>query len=218
MPRVSRASALAALILIAGCADRPDPVSPGDPPPPTTSSARQVDDASARARHERLARLVAVAMRDEGFRAQIHDALRRSSQREGKVHLQALLGANGGRARAQLARANLVLLITDWSQDWKTEETALLQAVPEALVVHNKCDLPQSPGVRPGGLEISASTGAGIKQLVERIGKLLVPDPPPAGAAVPFTEVQISLLRQAAVAVSSGRLRDAAVAAKKMTR
>ena len=121
-------------------------------------------------------------------------------------------------ARAQLARADLVLLITDRSQDWKAEETALLQTVPDALVVHNKCDLPQSPGARPSGLEISASTGAGIKQLVERIGRLLVPEPPPAGAAVPFTAAQTALLRQAAEAVASGRLRDAAAAVKKMTR
>jgi hypothetical protein len=104
MPRVSRASAVAALVLIAGCADRPDPVAPGDPPLPTTAIARPVDGVSARARHERLARLVALAMRDEGFRAEIHDALRRSPLREGKVHLQAVLGANGGRARAELAR------------------------------------------------------------------------------------------------------------------
>jgi hypothetical protein len=79
-------------------------VSPGDPPPPTASTARQADDGSARARHERLARTVAVAMRDDGFRTTIFDALQRSPLRERKVHLQGFLNTNGGRARLQLAR------------------------------------------------------------------------------------------------------------------
>ena len=129
-----------------------------------------------------------------------------------RTALDAIEAQGVERARAQLARADLVLLITDGSQDWKPEETAVLEALPEALVVHNKCDLPQSPGARPGGLEISASTGVGIKQLVQRMGKLLVPEPPHAGAAVPFTDAQITVLRQAAEAVARDDLRSAAVA------
>jgi len=104
MSRFPRAPALAVLILIAGCADRPDPVSPGEPLPPTAAKARPGEDVSAGQRHERLARRVAIALRDDGFRKEVYEALQRTPEREGKVHLQAFLSGNGGRARLELAR------------------------------------------------------------------------------------------------------------------
>jgi hypothetical protein len=146
MPRSYRAPALAALILIAGCADRPDPLSPGDLPPPIASTARDVDDGFARERHERLARTVAVAMRDEGFRAQIHDALRRSSQREGKVHLQELLDANGGRARLQLARLGGV------------PESAIQRDLTAAAPIELYLPVPAHRAAWAGGTELLVAT------------------------------------------------------------
>ncbi len=38
---------------------------------------------------------------------------------------------------------------------------------------------------------VSAITGAGVGELVAAIGRALVPLPPPAGAAVPFTADQL---------------------------
>jgi hypothetical protein len=68
------------------------------------AKAKPSADQSARDRHERLARGVAVALRDDGFRKQVYEALQASAEREGKVHLQAFLNGNGGRARLELAR------------------------------------------------------------------------------------------------------------------
>ena len=62
---------------------------------------------------------------------------------------------------------------------------------PAALLVHNKCDLPPAPGDRPAGLRTSALRGDGIEDLLAAIARRLVPDPPPPGAAVPFTAEQI---------------------------
>lgn len=103
-PRAPALAALATLLAIAGCADRPDPVSPREEPPLAAAKAKPSPDQSARDRHERLARGVAVALRDDGFRKQVYQALQGSAEREGKVHLQAFLNGNGGRARLELAR------------------------------------------------------------------------------------------------------------------
>ena len=64
------------------------------------------------------------------------------------------------------------------------------------MLVHNKCDLPASPGHRPAGLSTSALRGEGIDVLLATIGRRLVPDPPPPGAPVPFSSEQVEMLRQ----------------------
>jgi tRNA U34 5-carboxymethylaminomethyl modifying GTPase MnmE/TrmE len=50
----------------------------------------------------------------------------------------------------------------------------------------------------------SAQTGEGISALIEATGRLLVPHPPPAGAAVPFTAEQLAALEQARHAAARG--------------
>lgn len=79
-----------------------------------------------------------------------------------------------------------------------------MEAWPEGLVVQNKSDLLPGAGSRePGGrrvgpgtnsLATSALTGQGIEALVRAIAHRLVPDPPPPGAAVPFTADQLEQL------------------------
>ncbi len=57
----------------------------------------------------------------------------------------------------------------------------------KVLVVLNKCDLIELPGEEfSGAARISASTGQGIPELIERISKRLVPHPPAPGEPVPF--------------------------------
>jgi tRNA modification GTPase len=99
------------------------------------------------------------------------------------------------RARGRLAEADLVVLVFDGSQRWTEADEALEQAWPEAIVVHNKSDLPPGQGARPAGLATSALTGRGIDALTETIAERLVPMAPPAGAAVPFTHEQVERLR-----------------------
>lgn len=99
-------------------------------------------------------------------------------------------------AERRLARADLRLLIFDRSEPWSDAEAALAEQWPDAVVVHNKSDLPAADGRRPAGLSISALYGNGIPELLAAISRRLVPDPPPPGAAVPFTDEQVAAVRQ----------------------
>ncbi len=107
----------------------------------------------------------------------------------------ALESAGIQRAQERLAHADLVLLVCDQSTPWRAEDQALRDHWPEAMLVHNKCDLPAGPGGRPAGLAVSASRGDGIEALLEAIGRRLVPAPPPPGAAVPFTAQQVEAIQ-----------------------
>jgi tRNA modification GTPase len=99
-------------------------------------------------------------------------------------------------ARQRIADADLVVLVFDLSVKWSTPDQSLLEALPHALLVHNKNDLSHATDNRPVGLLTSALTGAGIDELINKITGHLVPTPPPPGAAVPFTAEQIEQLQQ----------------------
>jgi tRNA modification GTPase len=97
----------------------------------------------------------------------------------------ALEGAGIDRARAAAAGADLCLWVFD---------VAAPPAWPDhlptpVLYVLNKSDLPAvwDTSAIPDGVAVSAHTRAGIPALCEQIARRLVPDPPPPGAAVPFT-------------------------------
>ena len=100
------------------------------------------------------------------------------------------------RARERLAQADLVVLVADRSVPWSAEDQALVEQWPASVLVHNKCDLPAAPGDRPAGLSTSALGGEGIDVLLETIGRRLVPDPPPPGAAVPFSSEQVEMVQR----------------------
>ncbi len=115
------------------------------------------------------------------------------------------------RAREELASADLVLLVFDAARPWSEADAALLAAHPDALVVHSKCDLPAAgEAERTEGLRTSAREGLGIDALVAEIAARLVPQPPPAGAGVPFVEAQFRRLSFAAEALDHGRSDTAA--------
>lgn len=104
--------------------------------------------------------------------------------------------------RRQLASADLVILVFDLSQPWTNQDRQLAASWPNALIVHNKSDLAEAPGLpRAAGLKISAATRNGVDELVDAIAKRLVPNPPPVGAAVPFTSGQIARLQAASEAL-----------------
>ena len=109
-----------------------------------------------------------------------------------------LEGEGIARAARTAASADLVLLVADLTRAW-TDEDGLCDdhnaATP--LIVHNKCDLlvtdplvtdptVTDPTGRPAGWSISALTGQGLPELIHEIGRRLVPEVPPPGAAVPF--------------------------------
>jgi tRNA modification GTPase len=106
------------------------------------------------------------------------------------------------RTGEQLATADLVILVFDQSETWSAYDEALRRRWAEALVVHNKCDLPEN-GPRPAGIRVCARLGDGIPLLLASIVKRLVPTPPPPGAAVPFTTEQMQALERLQTAVLS---------------
>jgi tRNA modification GTPase len=122
-------------------------------------------------------------------------------------------------AQRQLAEADLVVLVFDESQPWSRADQALWKSRPEAMVVHNKCDLPRADEPpRPEGLVTSALTGEGVERLVQAIGGRLVPEAPRPGAAVPFAEDQIAPLEAATTAVSRGDFRAALAALDRLAK
>jgi tRNA modification GTPase len=88
------------------------------------------------------------------------------------------------RARAQHRAADLILLVLDRSEPLTEEDYRLMAEYPAALVVANKVDLPAVWDSE--ALAVSAARGDGIERLAAEIGRRLVPDPPPAGSAIPF--------------------------------
>jgi tRNA modification GTPase len=119
------------------------------------------------------------------------------------------------RARRVLAEADLVV--------WVLDGTALEPTWPDPAhdwpkarnlrFVVNKCDLPQAGWVLTEAADIpgvSATTGAGIPELVSTIVTRLVPHPPPPGAAVPYTPHLADAVEAANAVLTSGNVGEAA--------
>lgn len=103
------------------------------------------------------------------------------------------------RAEQQIAAADLVVFVVDATGVWDgVLYRNVCAAAKRQIVVHNKSDLngAKSDG-RPLGVATSAVTGLGVKELCWTIGKTLVPESPPRGSAVPFTEQQVQSLGMA---------------------
>jgi tRNA modification GTPase len=120
-------------------------------------------------------------------------------------------------ARGRLAAADAIVLVFDKSLAWSAEDDALAAAWPDALIVHNKCDLPLARGPeRPAGIDTSTVTRLGIDRLLERVASTLVPVAPPPGAAMPFTREQVDRLRAALEATHRGNASSAMEALRRL--
>jgi tRNA modification GTPase len=107
-------------------------------------------------------------------------------------------------ALARLRDADLVVLLFDAGQAVALEQQRLMSEFPAALIVLTKCDLPHETrqfGATGNMLRTSAVTGNGIPELLAAISHRLVPDPPAAGAAVPFLATHSSALERALAAM-----------------
>ncbi len=100
------------------------------------------------------------------------------------------------RAAAALGMSDLALFVADTTAAW---DRSLFERVAASarrlLVVHDKCDLMPPPADgRPAGIAVSAKTGVGLDSLASSLTAAIVPHPPPAGTAVPFTAEQIAAI------------------------
>lgn len=117
------------------------------------------------------------------------------------------------RARAAAARADLLLLVVDQSTPRDEADLQLERALPAALLVASKADLPPAWSAAPANaLPVSARSGLGLDALASAIIKRLVPHPPPPGAPVPTRGRQVRRLNAAARALRRGDTASAAQA------
>lgn len=123
------------------------------------------------------------------------------------------------RARAIIDRADIVMFLVDRSADWGTGEHELFASIKRSrgdgpiFVAHNKADLPEAAAAdRPPGLAVSARTGAGIAELLDRLAQMLVPSPPAPGSPVVFTERQKWLIEVARFTLPMGDFASAMAA------
>jgi tRNA modification GTPase len=113
-------------------------------------------------------------------------------------------------ARQRLDAADIVVLVFDSTERWTDEAASLLDQWPEATIVHNKCDLIAQPADdRPVGLRTSAVTGAGVQELIGELAARLVPEPPPPGTAVPFSERHVDAVRRCISLLDAGETEEA---------
>ncbi len=88
-------------------------------------------------------------------------------------------------ARRAMSAADLCLWVVDASAPpvWPENADERLRLVVNKIDLAPAWDLDQAVGA----VRISAHTGAGMNELCQALSRWLVPEPPPPGAAVPFT-------------------------------
>jgi tRNA modification GTPase len=99
-------------------------------------------------------------------------------------------------ALAAAAEADLCL----WLFDAAAPPVLLPREVPSIRLLINKIDLPPAWDLSrfPDAVHVSAETGAGIDDLLQSLSRWLVPEVPPAGAAVPFNSELCTVVDSAA--------------------
>jgi tRNA modification GTPase len=110
-------------------------------------------------------------------------------------------------AREALAAADLVV----WVLDAAAEPVWPAFHSDQVHFVVNKIDLPPAwdLGQATDAVHVSARTGAGVPELVQRLAHWLVPDPPPSGAAVPSTRALCDRVEEAWRLFEAGQLAEA---------
>ena len=114
------------------------------------------------------------------------------------------------RAREHQAGADLVILVLDRSAPLGPDDLGLIEALPGALTVANKSDLPAAWDAEARGLlAVSAGRGDGVEALVAAIAGRLVPEVPGAGDGVPFRPWQVRRLGRIRHLLRGGRIEAA---------
>jgi tRNA modification GTPase len=116
---------------------------------------------------------------------------------------EALEAEGVAKARAAAASADLRLWVLDASAPPVWPDAAAGAVRP----VVNKTDLPAAWDLdeAAGAVRVSARTGEGLEALCAALSGWLVPEPPPAGVAVPFTAGLADGVAEAARLLAAGR-------------
>jgi tRNA modification GTPase len=145
--------------------------------------------------------VVTTAIAAEGWPIELSDT---AGLRDAALDLE---GQGIDRARQAARTADLCLWVLDSNAApvWPGAE------IPNVRPVLNKTDLPAAwdVGQAQGAIRVSARTGDGIVDLCAALAGWLVPDPPPAGAAVPFTPELTIMIDDARKRCALGQLEAA---------
>jgi len=98
-------------------------------------------------------------------------------------------------------RSDLQLVVLDLSRTLSDRDREILQLCQNPLIVANKADLPdawRAEQLFPEAVKVSALTGENVSKLLDKLSARLCESGPEPGAAVPFTNRQVVLLRAAA--------------------
>ncbi|MEX0714119.1 MAG: GTPase [Pirellulales bacterium] len=107
--------------------------------------------------------------------------------------------------------ADARVLVFDASRPWSKEDDDLAARWPDAIIVHNKSDLPPPGGpVGPAGVSTSAVVEGGAGSLACALVEHLVPEAPAAGAPVPFNDRQMAAIEQGLADLERGNGQQAA--------
>jgi tRNA U34 5-carboxymethylaminomethyl modifying GTPase MnmE/TrmE len=111
------------------------------------------------------------------------------------------------RARATAANADLML----WVLDGSTAPAWPDAGMKNVRLIVNKVDLAPAWDINEvvDALRVSAQTGEGIAELCEALGRWLVPEALPAGAAVPFREALAVGVEEALRRALAGQIEEA---------
>jgi tRNA modification GTPase len=100
--------------------------------------------------------------------------------------------------------ADLICLVHDATNPTPAEALAAQWADRPVLAVYNKRDLLNETGTLPPEVVATSAThGAGIQTLIDKIVEHLVPVEPEPGEAVPFTQDQVDSLRSIHAALTA---------------
>ena len=109
------------------------------------------------------------------------------------------------RMHAQLAHADLKLVLLDVSRPLTEDDHELTSAHPDAIVIGHKCDLPRVWSPADVDLQfVSSVSGEGLDRLMQEIVRRLVPRVPSPGTAVPVSLEMITQLKRVDAALSVG--------------
>jgi tRNA modification GTPase len=118
------------------------------------------------------------------------------------------------RAKKAIGDADLVLWVLDAAERESGWPRPGECPVYDVIFVTNKIDLvptwdPEEFRRREWGVAVSATAGTGLLELIAEIVKRFVPEPPPPGAAVPYSPRLADLVCSAHNALEGGRVEEA---------